>query len=70
MKGKNKKEEESGQTVCPWEGAMKEERFPRPGDLLHLLGGLLGQSGSWRGLYLTREECAGAGLLVGRVERD
>lgn len=49
---------------APWKGAVKEEMFPRSGDLLYRLGGSVGQIGSFRGL---RGQCGNRpAVLQGR----
>ena len=59
-------EEESGQELCPWEGAVKEEMFPNPRNLFHQLRGPPRQIESFRGL---RGEC-GSWPVLHRVKRD
>ena len=49
---------------------MKEEQFPYPGNLLLWLGAQPGQIGGCRGLEFAQEECAQAGLLPSRIERN
>ena len=60
--GKKKKEKkvrkQSGQDLCPWEGAVKEGRFLHPGKPPHWQGDLLRQTGSFR----ASEENAADGL--------
>ena len=59
-------EAELGWDLCPWEGAVKEERFPHPTNLLHQLRGLVGQIGSFRG---SRGECGPAGYRETSTDR-
>lgn len=68
--GQNGGKNESRWDLHPWEGAMKEERCPCPGNILHWLRGPLGHIGSWSGLEFAEEEGVGAGLLPHMVERD
>ena len=46
--GWNFLKKESGQALHPWEGAVKEERFPHSGNTLHWLRDQQGQKGSFR----------------------
>lgn len=50
----------------PCEGAVKEERLPHAGNLLHQPGELVEKSGGFRGL---REECASCPEALEGTER-
>ena len=54
---REKGEEEVGQDLQSWEGAVKDDHFPHPGNLLHWPWDPPGQIGSFRG---RRGECRGS----------
>ena len=43
--GRAKKRNQNGTELYPWEGSVKEKRFPHPGNPLHQLGDQLGRRG-------------------------
>ena len=49
QKKKKKKKNQRNRTVCPWEGAVKEENFSHPGNPLHWLRDQPGQKGNFTG---------------------